>query len=162
PPGPPAPPRRVPPGVLALLVPLPEREVARVFLELVLLLLFRRVAQRILVLVTTRQPPVVREAGDTEVDVAAGGICESALEEPLDEPDDSRAVGGRPRHLVRHAQPEIARVPEVPAGRLLGERGTRARRGSVDLVVDVRDVVDERHLIAALAQPAAQPHPEHE
>ena len=35
-------------------------------------------------------------------------------------------------------------------GRALGELGARAGRGVVDLVVDVRDVVHERRVVAAL------------
>ena len=57
---------------------------------------------------------------------------------------------------------EIGRVLEVPLGRLRGELRALARRRVVDLVVDVRDVVDERHVVAAQLQPRAQPHPEHE
>ena len=45
-------------------------------------------------------------------------------------------------------EPEVADVLEVPGGRLLGQRGARARRGVVDLVVHVGDVVDEVRLVA--------------
>ena len=56
--------------------------------------------------------------------------------------------------VVGLVEAEAARVLEVPLGRLRGALGARARRRLVDLVVHVRDVVDERHLVPARAQPA--------
>src|SRR4029450_11495124 len=84
---PPGPPRRVPQRVLALLVPLPEREVARVLLQRALLLFLRWVADRLLV-EAAGQDAVVGVAVDAVVDVAAGGICEVALDQLPDQCDD--------------------------------------------------------------------------
>ena len=81
---------------------------------------------------------------DAEVDVALDRVGEAALDELLDERDDLRDVLGHLRQVVGHPEPEVADVLEVPGGRALGELGARARRGLVDLVVDVGDVVDER------------------
>ncbi len=72
--------------------------------------------------VPARQPAVVGEAGDAEVDVAAGRIREPAVDQRRDEADDLRDVLGRPGHRVRHLEPEIAGVLEVPACRLLRQR----------------------------------------
>ena len=75
---------------------------------------------------------------------------------------DRRHRLGRLREVVGHAEPEIAGVLEVPLGRALGELGARARRGVVDLVVDVGDVVDELRVVAGRLQPRAQPHADDE
>src|SRR5215211_8919842 len=64
-------PGRVPPGVLPRLVRLPEREVAGVLFERVGLLLFD------LVEALVRQPAVVGEPGDAEIDVALRLVCEA-------------------------------------------------------------------------------------
>ena len=55
-------------------------------------------------------------------------------------------------------RPVSSRYHSVASARALGAR-TRGRL--VDLVVDVRDVVDERDVVAALAQPALVPAREH-
>jgi hypothetical protein len=67
-----------------------------------------------------------------------------------DEGDDLRNGLGCLRQLVGKAEPEVADVLEIPLCGLSGElcAGAVARR-LVDLVVDVRDVVDERHVVAA-------------
>ena len=49
---------------------------------------------------------------------------------------------------------------ETAAGMEGSPRSTR--RGFVDLVVDVGDVVDEYRLVAALAQPRTKPHSDHD
>ena len=108
------------------------------------------------------QPPVLRIARDAEVDVAFDGVREALLEQLLDEAHDPRNVLRRPRQPVRHAEPEVARVLEVPLRRTRGELRARTRRSVVDLVVDVGDVVDERRVIRAMPQPVAQPHAEYE
>ena len=69
---------------------------------------------------------------------------------------------GHLRPEVDLVEPEAARVLEVPLGRLARALGARARRRLVDLVVDVGDVVHERDVVAALAQPALVPAREHE
>src|SRR5437764_9498506 len=65
------PPRRLPDGVLAFLVRLPKRKVARVFLQLGAFGLLGRVVQRVVVALAPREPAVLGEAADPEVDVAA-------------------------------------------------------------------------------------------
>src|SRR5689334_4947219 len=92
-----APPRRVPPRVLALLVPLPEREVARVFLARRLLGLLGRVARRLLVAVPPGEPAVVGEARYAEIDVALGRVCVARRDELLDHRHDPRDRLGRLR-----------------------------------------------------------------
>ena len=148
-------PRRVPGGVLARLVRLPEREVARILLERVRLLLLH-------LLPLARQPAVAGIARDAEVDVAPHRVRVTGVDELLDEADDRRDRVRRLRQRVRHPEAEIGRVLEIPLRRTRGELGARARRGVVDLVVDVGDVVDERRLVPARAKPGAQPHPQHE
>src|SRR5262249_9043042 len=127
-------PRRVPGGVLALLVRLPEREVARVLLERVRLLLLD------LIRALSREPAVAGEARDAEVDVALDRIGVTAVDERLDEADDLGHVLGHLRHRIRQAETELAGVGEIPLRRLPGELGARTRSGVVDLVVHVRDV----------------------
>ena len=156
--GPAAPPRRVPPRVLGGgLVRLPEREVARIAFQ-------RRRLFSLLDLIEplTRKPPVLGEALDTEVHVAAARVRVPALDQLLDERDDLRHRLSRLRHPVGLTEPEVARVLEVPLGCLRGQLSACARRGVVDLVVDVGDVVDELRVVAAQAQPRPQPHPDDE
>ena len=150
-PGRPRPPGRVPPGVLARLVRLPQREVARVFLERIRLLLLDLVGT------LSGQPPVLREARDPEVDVALDRIREVERDELLDQRDDLGDRLGRLRFVVGPPEPEAVRVLEVPARRVLGELRARSGRRFVDLVVDVGDVDDERRLVALVLEPALQP-----
>src|SRR5215218_6491656 len=88
-------PGRVPPRVLALLVRLPEGEVARILLELARLVLFGRVAHRLLVPVAARELPVVRVTRDAEVDITACRIRVPALDQLFDQRDDLRNRLGR-------------------------------------------------------------------
>src|SRR5205807_5735419 len=136
PPRPPPPPGRIPRRVLALLVRLPEREVARVPLEFALLLLFGRVAPSLRV-EPAGQRPVVRKGRDAEVHVPAGRVSVPALDEHLDEAHDPGDVLGRLRELVRLPEPEVAGVLQVPLRGASGELGAGAWRGVVDLVVHV-------------------------
>ena len=76
--------------------------------------------------------------------------------------DDLGHVVGHLRQRVRHAEPEVAGVLEVPLGRRARRARARAGRGVVDLVVDVGDVVHERRVVAAHPQPRPQPHAEDE
>ena len=143
-PGRPRPHGRVPPRVLGRrLVRLPEGEVARILLERARLL-----ALLDLVGLLAREPAVVGEARDPEVDVAAGRVGVPGIDQLLDEVHDLRDALGRLRQVVGHAEAEVARVLEVPLGRARGELGARARRRVVDLVVDVGDVVHELHVVA--------------
>src|SRR5919201_3683523 len=138
-------PGRVPPRVLAGLVRLPQREVARILLERVrLLVLVHEVVGAL-----AREPTVLRVARDAEVDVALDVVRESALDQLGDEADDLGDGLGRARQVVGPPEAEVVGVLEVPLRRTLGELGARARRRLVDLVVDVRDVVDEDDVVAA-------------
>src|SRR5581483_4104916 len=151
------PPRRLPERVLALLVRLPEREVARILLQLALLLLLGRIPRRGFV-EATGERAVVRVAADAEVDVAARGIGEVALDQVADQRDDLLDRLARLRLVVGSAQTEQVRVLDVPARRVRGQPRAVRGRGAVDLVVDVRDVLDEVHAVAAPPQPVAEPH----
>src|SRR4029077_895581 len=65
---------------------------------------------------------------------------------------------------VGAAEPEGVGVLKETAGRLLRQLAAALaalRRLLVDVVVHVRDVVDERDLVPARAEPTAQPHGEH-
>src|SRR6202023_1847934 len=122
-------PRRGPVGVLARLVAFPEREVARILFAPARLLLLDLVGP------LAREPSVGGEALDTEVDVAVGRIGEAVLDELLDEGDDRGDVLGHLREVVRHPEPEVSGVLEVPGGGTVGELSAGARGGVVDLVV---------------------------
>ena len=145
-------PRRLPERVLAFLVPLPEREIARILLERVLLLRFHLVGP------LAGQPAVVGEAGDAVVDVALRLVGEAHGDELLDQGDDLRDRLGRLRLEVGPSEPELVRVLDVPAARVLGQLGARARGRRVDLVVDVGDVLCQRHVVAGASEPAREPH----
>ena len=150
-PGRPRPHGRLPRRVLAFLARLPEGEVARILLERVRLLLLD------LIRALPREISVLREARHAVVDVPFDRVRVALRDQLLDERDD---LGDRVRgkgHLVRHPEPEVARVLQVPGRRIARELRAPPRCGVVDLVVDVRDVVDERHRISELAQPARQP-----
>src|ERR671925_1011318 len=153
------PPGRFPGRVLLRLLRLPEREVARILLQRVGLLGAHLLQLR------AGQLPVLRVSSDPEVDVALGDIREVALEQRLDEVDD---LGDRLAGLrldVRPPEAEIVGVVDKPLRRLRGKPAAalaELRRLRIHLVVDVGDVVDERHLVAAAAKPAPQPHTENE
>ena len=146
-------PGRLPRRVLALLVRLPEREVARALLERALLFLLGRVPDGVLV-EPAREHAVVRVAVDPVVHVSAGRVRELAVDELLDQRDDLVDRLGRLRLVVGSPEAEVARVVDVPLGRLGGELGAAPGRGRVDLVVDVRDVLDQRDVIAFVLEPA--------
>ena len=114
-PGRPRAPRRVPRGVLARLLRLPEREVARILLQRVRLLVDHVVELR------AGELAVVGVARDAEVDVALDVVREVAGDQLLDERDDLRDRLASPRLDVRPAEPEVVGVLEVPPGRLGGE-----------------------------------------
>ena len=156
-PGPAAAPRRVPRGVLARLVGLPEREVARILLQRVRLLALLHLVRAL-----AREPPVLGIARDAEVDVALDRVRVPRSISSSMNADDPGDVLGRLRQRVRQPEAEVADVLEIPLGRARGELGARAGSGVVDLVVHVGDVVDERRVVAAVPQPVAQPHAEHE
>ncbi len=150
-------PGRLPRRVLALLRRLPEREVARVLLARVRLLLLDLVGP--LARRGRRSPRSGRRGSRRRRPTAYA--CPRG-EQLLDQRDDLRHRLGRERLRVRHPEAEAVGVLEVPARRLERPLGAVPGRGLVDLVVDVRDVVDERDLVAALPQPAREPHEDHE
>src|SRR5207248_3394222 len=106
--------------------------------------------------------PIVGEAVDAVVDVAARLVGEVTLDQLLDQSENLRYRLTRLGLEIGPAQPEISRVLDVPARRLLGKLATPPRRGRVDLVVDVGDVVHERRVVAAGTEPRAQPHADDE
>src|SRR4029450_9044958 len=113
---------------LALLVPLPEREVARVLLQRALLLFLRWVADRLLV-EAAGQDAVVGVAVDAVVDVAAGGICEVPPAPLPDQCDDLGHGLGPLRLVIGPAHAEIRRVLDVPPGSVRRELRAVPRRG---------------------------------
>src|SRR5207245_1634470 len=129
-------PGRLPDRVLVRLVRLPQREVAGILLQLGALRFLGRVVQRILVALAAGQPAVLRERRDPEVDVAARGIRESAVDELADQLDDLRNRLAGLRLVVGPAQAEQVGVFDVPLRSLGGELGAVARRRRIDLVVD--------------------------
>ena len=135
-PGRPAPPRRVPGCVLARLVRLPQREVARILLERVRLLLLHLVGP------LAREPAVPGVARDAEVDVALDLVREAASRSSCSIIDDLLGNGlGRPsarRRGIPRPSRSVSSMYQRVASRC--ELGAAPGRGVVDLVVDVRDV----------------------
>ena len=102
--------------------------------------------------------PYVGIGRHAEVDVAAGLVGEPAVDQLADESDDLRDDLGRARLDVRPAEPELVGVLDVPLRRLLGQLGAPhllPRGRLVDLVVDVRDVLDELDLVARARRASA-------
>src|SRR6059058_3404645 len=97
------PPRRLPDGVLALLVRLPEREVPRVLLQLIAFCLLGRIVQSLVIPLAAGKAAVFGEPRDTEIDVPAGRICDLAVDEPADQLGDLRDGLGRLRLVVGSA-----------------------------------------------------------
>jgi hypothetical protein len=134
---------------------LPEREVPRILLEVA------RLLGDHVIRLGTRERTVLRIGRDAEIHVTTGLVGEPALDQILDERDDFWDDLGGARLDVGAAEAEITGVLDVPLGRLHSERfapDALACGRLVDLVVDVRDVLDELDRIALLAQPPAQPH----
>ena len=139
------PPGRVPLRVLVRLRRLPEGEVAGVFLQVARLLGDHVVRLR------ARERAVRGIGRHAEVDVAAGLVGEPAVDQLADESDYLRDDLGRARLDVWPAEPELVGVVDVPLRRLLGQLGAPhllPRGRLVDLVIDVRDVLDELDLVA--------------
>jgi hypothetical protein len=106
--GTPAPPGRVPGGVLALFRGLPEGEVARVLLErarVVVLHLLRPLA---------REAAVLGKARDAEVDVSPGLVRVLTPHELLDQRNDLRNRLRRLGLMVRAAKTEPLGVVDIP------------------------------------------------
>ena len=143
-PGPAVAPGRLPPGVLALLARLPEREVLRRLLQLggVVALALLHLLER-----AVRELAVAGEGRHAEVDVAAALVRVVRFDERLDQGDDLADRLGGLRLVVRAAEAEAVGVLHVRGGHLARE--LRARHaalagGVVDLVVHVGDVDHER------------------
>ena len=107
--------------VLVRLVGLPEREVARILLQRVRLLLLDLIGS------LTRQRPVRRERRNAEVDVPVDGVRVTAVDELADERDDLVHRLGDRRVVVDLGQTEATGVLEVP-GRSLARHARRRRR----------------------------------
>ena len=160
--GPALAPRRGPLGVLALLVRLPQREVARALLELggVVALALAHLQRR-----AVGQLAVGREAVHAEVHVAAGLVGVAALDQVGDQRHD-RVHGGRRLGLVVGAAQAQARgVVHVVGGHLGGQllAGRAGLAGRVvDLVVHVGDVLDQRDLQPLVLEEALEQREHHE
>ena len=148
-------PRRIPRG-LAGLRGLPEHEVERVTLRLVHF--DPRPGPQVRETLA-RQQPVRLELRDGVVDVAvAADVCVALLDQARDHRDDLRQVLGGTRLVVGPLDAERRAVLVVRADEPLGERTHRlAVLGGAldDLVVDVRDVADERDAVARRLQVTA-------
>ena len=103
-----------------------------------------------------RELAVVAVAPDPEVDVALRLVGVAARDQLGDQSDDLVHRLGRLGLGVGAAETEAVGVLDVPARGLLGQLGAVPGRGGVDLVVDVGDVGDERHLVAALDAASAR------
>ncbi len=142
------------PRRLARLGGLPEREVPRIP--------FARTGALALVDVVELvpgQPPVLGEAPDVEVDVAARRVRVTVVDEPLHHLDHLGDVPGRAR---LHRRRQHTQLPVGPVERTLERRGPlpprAARLGGLvqDLVVDIGDISHERDVVVVREQPAAQ------
>ncbi len=154
-------PWRGPGDVLVGLRRLPEREVDGIAFVLAGLDAGSR-AQ--LVGPLAREVAVGGEAAHGEVDVALRLVGVTARDQLLDERDDLGQRLGCERLAVGTADPEPLGVGHV-RGRHLAREFVRGhagpRRGDVDLVVDVSDVLDQRHGLSAPLEVALH-QPEHD
>jgi hypothetical protein len=147
-------PRGLPVG-LARLGRLPHREVARVAFAGDAVL--GGLAQVVDVLVG--QLEIVRVRAHVEVDAAVGLVRVTALDQPAHHLDHLGDVAGRPRFVRRREAAECAVAVVERALVLVADRPPRAALVTGlgdDLVVDVRDVADERDVVAAVFEPAAE------
>ena len=155
-PGPAAAPGRVPGGVLALLLGLPQREVERVLLAIgafdplpLVHVVDRAVAQR----------AVVGVRAHAEVDVAVDRVGRAVVEQGLDEVLDRLDRLRGQRLAIGPPEAQALGVGEVVRRHLPREVGAghaERPRGVVDLVVDVGDVGDERRLVALVLEEALE------
>ena len=100
---------------------------------------------------------VRRESSDPEVDVPArprrrGRLRSAPRSGPRSRGSSRSPAAARPASRARRT-----RCPRDTTRRISRARRARPRRGLVDLVVDVRDVVDVGDVVAPLPQPVAQP-----
>lgn len=159
---PPRSPGGLPPGVLSPLVALPEREVSRILLPRALLLLLGWVRGGVFRLEASRQSTLIGEAPDPEMDIAVGRVGRLPTDQLLDQPHDFGHRLARLRLVIGPTEAQVVCVLHVPAGRPLGKRCAFARRCRVDLVADIRDVLDQHDLVPVELQPTLQPHRDHE
>ena len=154
--GAPAAPGRVPRGVLALLLALPQREVERVPLAVGAL---DALALVHLLDVAAGQLPVGGQRAHAEVDVPVGHVGVVGVHERGDQVDDRADRLRGQRLVVGAAEPEPVGVGHVGGGHLARElvRGdARLDRGVVDLVVDVGDVDHQRDREALVLEEALE------
>jgi hypothetical protein len=104
------------------------------------------------------EPSVPRKTRDAKIHVSIRLVCKAAGEQLLDQRDLVRNRVRSRRLEIGPAEPEPVGVLDVPTGRVRGKLGAVPGRRVVDLVVDVRDVDRQAHLVAAEQQPAAEPH----
>jgi hypothetical protein len=160
--GPAAAPRRVPRGVLAVLLGLPQREVERVLLAVGAL---DALALLHLVGTALAQRPVLRIGPHAEVDVPVDGVGGAPLDELGDQVDDRADRLRRERLGIGPAQAQAIGVGHVVRGHLRGERRGGDAGGAcrvVDLVVDVRDVDHEARLVPLAGQEPPELAEDHE
>jgi hypothetical protein len=119
----------------------------------------QRVSSVHLVDVAARQRPVLGQRAHAEVDVAVRRVGVAGVDQRLDQVDDRLDELRCQRLGVRAADPDPLGVLEVVLGHLLGQfgRGPAGLGGRVvDLVVDVRDICHERHVVALVLEEALQ------
>ena len=133
---------------------LPQREVQGVFLQL------GRVDARAafqVVHLAVRKLAVVSLLPDAVVDVPTRGVGEPAIDEPLGDLDDARDLIGGPRIDRGGPRVQAPQAGQVLLAELVRQRlHRRAQRlGAVDeLVVDVGEVRDVTHAVAAIVEVA--------
>ena len=114
--------------------------------SVVLFFLLGRIAHRVLV-EPAREDAVLGVAIDAEVDVAAGRVRELELRSARRSARRSRESCPSPSARDRAGRGRVVRVVDVQLCRVRrrAARSAQARPG-IDLVVDVRDVLDQRHV----------------
>ena len=105
------------------------------------------------------QRAVVGVRAHAEVDVAVDRVGGAVVEQRLDQVDDRLDRLGGQRLVIGPPEAQPLGVGEVVRGHLarqVGARHAQRARGVVDLVVDVGDVGDERHLVALVLEEALE------
>ena len=129
------------PRRLSLAAGLPEHEVARIVLAVLVGVHAR--ADENAPRFQPRQLAVRRQTGNPEVGRAVHLISMAGLGDALDEADHLRYVVGGRRHELRPFEPQLGAVLEERLHVLRGvfsDRNAGGRGGGNDLVLDVRDV----------------------
>ena len=151
-------PGRVPCGVLARLLCLPERKVERILLQLGSLSPFALIER---VKRAVRKLAIGLVGADAEVDVAFDRVGRVALDQRADQVDYRADRFGRQRLRIRAAEAEAVGIGDVGGRHLACQQRARLRRlagvgGVIDLVVDVGDVGNEGHFITLVDEKALQ------